>query len=274
MGTEIKRKLASIQRIEEVRDIENADAIQAYRVLGWWIVDKKNAYKVGDLVVYLSLDSWVPHELAPFLSKGQEPREYNGVKGERLRTIKLRGQISQGLLLKVGETIRELPQQFIQYLPGGYVQFGDLEPVRLFEVDTDLTNILGIQKWEPQIPAQLQGKIKGNFPSWARKTDQERCCDGDTILITPDGNKTIKEICETEYTGDVLSYNHNTMQMEYKSVIGHSVMTRKRNYWLLIKTKSGRTIKVTKNHRIYLPDLACYREASELTVGDIVNILV
>ena len=37
MGTEIKRKLASIQRIEEVRDIENADAIQAYRVLGWWV---------------------------------------------------------------------------------------------------------------------------------------------------------------------------------------------------------------------------------------------
>ena len=87
MGTEIKRKLASIQRIEEVRDIENADAIQAYRVLGWWVVDKKDTHKVGDLVVYLSLDSWVPHELAPFLSKNAVPREYGGVKGERLRTI-------------------------------------------------------------------------------------------------------------------------------------------------------------------------------------------
>jgi hypothetical protein len=40
-----------------------------------------------------------PTELAPFLSKGKEPREYEGVKGERLRTVKLRGQLSQGLLL-------------------------------------------------------------------------------------------------------------------------------------------------------------------------------
>lgn len=101
METEIKRKLASIQRIEEIRDIENADAIQAYRVLGWWVVDKKGAHKVGDLVVYCEIDSWIPHELVPFLSKGHEPREYNRVKGERLRSIRLRGQISQGLLLSI-----------------------------------------------------------------------------------------------------------------------------------------------------------------------------
>lgn len=156
MGTEIKRKLASIQRIEEVRDIENADAIQAYRVLGWWVVDKKDAHKVGDLVVYLSLDSWVPHELAPFLSKGQEPREYNGVKGERLRTVKLRGQVSQGLLLSlesVGITV--------------------LHPE--YETGMDLTEALGIQKWEAPIPAQLQGQAAGMFPtSLIPKTDQER----------------------------------------------------------------------------------------------------
>ena len=116
MGTEIKRKLASIQRVEEVRDIENADAIQAYRVLGWWVVDKKDAHKVGDLVVYLSLDSWVPHELAPFLSKGSVPREYNGVKGERLRTIKLRGTTSQGLLLKLENCFDIIEKDGIKYI--------------------------------------------------------------------------------------------------------------------------------------------------------------
>lgn len=157
MGTEIKRKLASIQRIEEVRDIENADAIQAYRVLGWWVVDKKDAHKVGDLVVYLSLDSWVPTELAAFLSKGQEPREYNGVKGERLRTVKLRGQVSQGLLLG------------LDALNGSEGIFGPAE-----EGD-DLTELLGIQKWEPVLPAQLQGQVRGMFPtSLIPKTDQER----------------------------------------------------------------------------------------------------
>jgi RNA ligase (TIGR02306 family) len=157
MGTEIQRKLASIQRIDEIRDIEGADAIQAYRVLGWWVVDKKHAHKVGDLVVYLCIDSWVPHELAPFLSKGSEPREYNGVKGERLRTIRLRGQISQGLLLSlesVGITV--------------------LHPE--YEVGLDLTKLLGIQKWEPALPAQLVGKVRGLFPTnLVPKTDQERC---------------------------------------------------------------------------------------------------
>lgn len=159
MGTEIKRKLASIQRIEEVRNIENADAIQAYRVLGWWVVDKKDAHKIGDLVVYLSLDSWVPHKLAPFLSKGSVPREYNGVKGERLRTIKLRGQVSQGLLLSLRD-----PVVYRALLGSNDWYEGQ-----------DHTEILDIQKWEAPIPAQLQGQAAGSFPtSLIPKTDQER----------------------------------------------------------------------------------------------------
>lgn len=167
MGTEVKRKLASIQRIEEVRDIENADAIQAYRVLGWWVVDKKGAYKVGDLAVYLEIDSWVPHDLAPFLSKGQEPREYNGVKGERLRTVKLRGQVSQGLLLQI-----QIATPLQLYILGTDKKFVSTSPI--VEGD-DLTELLDIQKWEPEIPAQLAGQVRGLFPTHLiPKTDQER----------------------------------------------------------------------------------------------------
>lgn len=171
MGTEIKRKLASIQRIEEVRDIENADAIQAYRVLGWWVVDKKDAHKVGDLVVYLSLDSWVPHELAPFLSKGQEPREYNGVKGERLRTVKLRGQISQGLLLKISDLFEFIDDiRLFKTKPRGLITRH-----AILEEGEDVTDLLGIQKWEPPLDASLAGQVRGFFPTHlVPKTDQER----------------------------------------------------------------------------------------------------
>lgn len=160
MGTEIIRKLASVQRIEEVKNIEDADLIQAYRVLGWWVVGKRGEYKVGDLAVYLSIDSWVPHDLAPLLSKGKEPREYNGVKGERLRTIKLRGQISQGLILPLSDVWPDWDEKAFSE----NVSDGD-----------DLTEGLGIQKWEAPIPAQLQGQAKGTFPTdILRKTDQER----------------------------------------------------------------------------------------------------
>ena len=144
------RKLASIRKIDQIRPIPDADAIECAVVDGWTVVVKKGEFKAGDLAIYCEIDSWIPHELAPFLSKGQEPREYNGVKGERLRTVKLRGQLSQGLLLS---TVGQTP------LEGE----GD-----------DLTEFLGIQKWEAPIAAQLAGVVRGNFPTEVPKTEQER----------------------------------------------------------------------------------------------------
>ena len=159
------RKLASIAEITYIKPIEGADAIECAIVNGGWpVVVKKGEYQVNDLAIYLEIDSWVPHELAPFLSKGQEPREYNGVKGERLKTVKLRGQVSQGLLLPLNTPINGGP------IDGGYgicvlgLQGGE-----------DVTETLGIQKWEPPIPSQLQGTMRGNFPHFIPKTDQERC---------------------------------------------------------------------------------------------------
>jgi len=153
------RKLASIAEITYIKPIEGADAIECAIVNGGWpVVVKKGEYQVNDLAIYLEIDSWVPHELAPFLSKGQEPREYNGVKGERLKTVKLRGQVSQGLLL---------PSTILNEL-GLWPLVGD-------PVGHNLTNQLSIQKWEPPIPSQLQGKMRGNFPHFIPKTDQERC---------------------------------------------------------------------------------------------------
>jgi len=150
------RKMASIRKIDAIDPIEGADAIEVATVGGWKVVVKKGEYAVGDLAVYLEIDSWVPHELAPFLtSAGKEPREYNGVKGERLRTVKLRGQISQGLLLPIPEDT----------IKGAGI---------LVEDDLDLTDHLFIQKWERPVAAQLAGQIRGNFPSLVPKTDQER----------------------------------------------------------------------------------------------------
>lgn len=158
------RKLASVRRIDEIRPIEGADAIECAVVGGWTVVIKKGEFQPGDLAVYCEVDSWIPHALAPFLSKGQEPREYNGVKGERLRTIRLRGQLSQGLLMPITEQLR---MEFVHAFLGLDV------PRDLCEGD-ELTEVLGIQKWERAIPACLAGITKGNFPSQVPKTDEER----------------------------------------------------------------------------------------------------
>jgi len=150
-----ERKLATIRKISEVKAIPEADKICAYGVDGWFVVDSVGKYSVGDLVVFLEVDSFVPTELAPFLSKGKEPREFEGVKGERLRTVKLRGQISQGLLLPIPEdTIKGAGSLIAEGL--------------------DLTDHLGIIKWERPMNAQLAGMARGNFPALVPKTDQER----------------------------------------------------------------------------------------------------
>ncbi len=169
------RKLATIRKIDAINPIEGADAIEVATVGGWKVVVKKGEFAVGDLAIYCEIDSWIPHALAPFLSKGKEPREFEGVKGERLRTIKLRGQLSQGLLLPLEASwvIKNLGA-------GPGAKFSDYEGV-------DVTEHLNIKKWEKPVPAQLAGQVKGNFPSQIPKTDQERVQNLVKELVAADG---------------------------------------------------------------------------------------
>lgn len=147
------RKMATIRQIDALNPIKGADAIECATIGGWKVVVKKGEFSVGDRAVYCEIDSWIPTELAPFLSKGKEPREFEGIRGERLRTVKLRGQLSQGLLLNLDFAIPQT-NSFVE---------GD-----------DVSETLGIVKWERPMNAQLAGMAKGNFPSLIPKTDQER----------------------------------------------------------------------------------------------------
>jgi RNA ligase (TIGR02306 family) len=152
-----ERALATIRKIAEVKPIEGADAIEAVRVDGWWVVAKKGENQPGMLAVYFEIDSWVPSAIAPFLTKaGHFPKTFEGVEGERLRTVKLRGQLSQGLLLPIEHCISVAGCT-------SAIQEGD-----------DWTEHLGILKYEKPLPAALAGLAKGNFPSFIPKTDQPR----------------------------------------------------------------------------------------------------
>ena len=144
------RKLASVVKIADIQPIPGADAIMVAKVKGWNVVVKVNEYKVGDLAVYYEIDSFLPiRPQFEFLRKSSYKR-MGSSEGFRLKTIRLRGQISQGLLTPIPEGISN-PKE------------GD-----------DLTEALDIVKYEPPIPAQLAGKIKGTFPSFIPKTDEIR----------------------------------------------------------------------------------------------------
>lgn len=98
------RKLVTIRKIDNISPIEGADAIECATVGGWSVVVKKGEFQVNQLILYFEIDSWIPTEVAPFLTKPDHfPKEYNGVKGERLRTVKLKKCLSQGLILKIDD---------------------------------------------------------------------------------------------------------------------------------------------------------------------------
>jgi len=150
----MERKLASVQRIREIRPIEGADAIELAIINSWQVVVAKNVgHKVDDFVVYCEIDSFLPiREEFEFLRKTSY-KKMGDQEGFRLKTIKLRGQVSQGLVVP----IHVLPL------------------LEMVHEGQDVTEILGIVKYEPPVPAQLAGQAKGYFPSFLRRTDEERC---------------------------------------------------------------------------------------------------
>ncbi len=148
-----ERKLASIQVIADLKPIPGADAILCAKVLGWECVVKVNEFKVGDSGIFFEIDS-----VLPIASWNDHLRKEPGKK-LRVKTIRLRGQLSQGLMLPVSLFDTSL----IAFLQG-----------MNYEVGCDCTGFLGIEKYEPYIPAHLAGISRGNFPSFLHKTDETR----------------------------------------------------------------------------------------------------
>lgn len=166
------RQLATIRKIADIRPIPGADRIVVAQVDGWECVVQKDEFRVGQEIVYIEVDSIVP-ELPQF--------EFLRDRKFRVRTIKLRGQVSQGLVLPTSI----LPD------PGKYV-LGD-----------DVTKVLGIKKYDPEAQQEallmqkqpqkpkskfaqfmmrfkwyrkmfMKSKRKGGFPEWIAKTDETR----------------------------------------------------------------------------------------------------
>jgi RNA ligase (TIGR02306 family) len=156
------RKLASIQKVLDVQPIPGAEAIEVLTILGWKVVAKKGEFKVGDLVVYCEVDSILPAkpEFA-FLEKVHY----------RIKTIKLRGQVSQGIAFPLH--ILPIPPQIHPAIPNPSI-ISDCSLRLDYREGDDVTELLGVTKYEPYVPAQLAGLVKGNFPEFLHKTDETR----------------------------------------------------------------------------------------------------
>ena len=153
------RKLATIQSISELLPIEGADRIEIAKLRGmqWRVVVQKGLHNVGDKVVYCEIDSWIPHEIAPFLTKDESKlQEYEGVKGNRLKLIKLKGIVSQGLILPLSALIDKHPT------------------IKEFSIGTCVDQLLNIKLYEPPKDLIMHGEVEGVFPYYIPKTNEER----------------------------------------------------------------------------------------------------
>lgn len=156
---DIKRKLATVRTIKSVEPIEGADSIVklTFESMGWVCVTNKDTNpQPGDKRVYFEVDSVLPKlPIFDFM----EPYNY------RVKTIKLRGQVSQGLTIPLDECL---------------AAFNITTPVGT-EEGADLTDLLGVVKYEIPADAQVSGDTKGPFPGFIEKTDELRAEEFDNL---------------------------------------------------------------------------------------------
>jgi hypothetical protein len=289
------RKLASVQKILNIEPIPDADFIEKAVVLGWeCVVAKRDNLKIGDLVIYIEVDSIVPPKPEfEFLKE----RKY------RVRTIKLKKTTSQGLILP------------LSILPNKKYNEGD-----------DLTSFLQIRKYDPQADLELKlaeearqkskNKIdkflmkypwyrklffkpkRGGWPKIFPKTDETRlqnipdiieeekntiftvtekldgCLDRNTKITTEKGEIEIYKLVKDRMNVRVLSYNEKKDILEYKNILDyHKISSKNKIIYKInfsLKPNGVRTNNIicTSNHKFLTK--RGWIEAEKLNDGDFI----
>jgi hypothetical protein len=264
----------------EISPHDNADALELAQVGLYLSVVKKGQFKTGDLVAYIPEAAIVPEPLLLELGLNRRPdpanpgREIGGLAGgqyNRVKAIRLRGVVSQGIVYPARD---------------GWVE------------DQDVAEELGITKWEPKLPSNLQGRVRPFNPEnqrWLVKYDIENlkahpkmfedgelvefsekihgCASEDTPVNTLEhGDIPIRDIVRNQMAVHVLSRNVLTQEDSYEAVVGWSE-TPDTGDWYEIQV-AGKTLHLTGNHPVWLPDLSVYRQVRDLCPNDTVLLSV
>jgi RNA ligase (TIGR02306 family) len=225
----MERKLASIQRVLAIEPIPNADAIELVKINGWACVVKKTEFAVGDLGVFFEIDAippdievfrflWTPKTAAPG-ELVERPAKF------RIRTMRLRGALSQGLFL----------------------------PLATLELDgaeegEDVTQRLGVEKYEPPVSLSMGGLARGPFPSWLPKTDEMRVQSVPEVL---DELRGLPYLCTLKCDGTSATFTRSPFDGEFHVCSRNlSLVDGDNVYWnlarrldLALVTESGLSIQ-------------------------------
>lgn len=208
----MERVMASIQRVDKVTKHPNADSLDICQVKGWQVVSSLGEFKEGELAIYCEIDSFLPvRPEFEFLRKSSY-KKFGEREGFRLKTVKLRGEISQGLLIPLSV----LPHH--EKFPG---------------IDEPVSDYLGILKYEKPIPAELLGKLRGEIPYGIPTTSEDRI---QNMTLKYDGLKSDHYYVTEKLDGYSATFYYND------GVFGVCM----RN-WDLIETEGNKFWKVARS---------------------------
>lgn len=173
----------------------NADALELAHIEGWQCVLRKGEFSPGEAVLYVRIDTLLPStvfspEKYPYMKFTK--RNSRGESCHVLKTLKLRGEVSQGLLVAIPE--------------GCGITDSD-----------ELDAFLGIERWEPPVPAEMQGdtirepSLFEKYPKITNGNDGPHAFDGMDVIVTEKlhgSNQRVGLVLE----GDKLKYvvgSHN-----------------------------------------------------------------
>ena len=212
----MKRKLVSIQKIEELNPIEGMDRIELATVEGWQVIVQKR-YKVGDLVIFCEIDTVLPkHPEFDFLKS----------KGYRVKTMKMHGVLSQGIVFPIEILEKVVPA--VSKIEGNKVYFKN--SVLELEEGKDITGLIGAKKYE--IPPAGNVKKEGSLPEWIPITDEPHIQSNKKFLSLFDGEHWVSTV---KIDGTSATYAIRNGQI----IVGshHMQLEKADNYYWLVYDK-------------------------------------
>jgi RNA ligase (TIGR02306 family) len=177
------RRLVTVRKINAINPIPNADVIEVATIDGWNVVIKKGEFAVGDYCMFFEIDSFLPAEDSrfAFLAKSGVKTDEAGVERIRLRSIKLKKQLSQGLALPISAFVDDVLAEIENSDGYPYSDCFTIDAL-LQELENSrdgLEQFLNVTKYER--PDERNGgtgagrvKTAGNFPIFIPKTDEDR----------------------------------------------------------------------------------------------------
>ena len=200
----MNRQLVNVVTVSAISEIPKSDflVLLSFKECGWQCVTTKDSVRVGDTGLYFEVDSFLPvdNPAFEFMKKNGIKTLYTGEVGMRVRTVKLRGQVSQGLFL-------------------GWDKFLNIDKDEAISGDLgDLSLLLNVIKYEVEPEISLTGDKIGEYPGHTPRSYQARIQNEPeffTRYIDVEFERTLKlEGTSTSFiynNGEVFPASHNTV---------------------------------------------------------------